>query len=94
MDGFKYADFVLSFAASMLQEKPHARPNIFQVVREVCLMRGTDVPIKDVGRPSLLALKNLTSPDLQWASYDRSPAQSTASIAAWTSSFSTIGWRI
>ena len=39
---------VLMTVASMLREKPQARPNIYQVVREVCLMRGTDVPIKDV----------------------------------------------
>lgn len=64
MDGLEYAGRVLRFAASMLQEKPHARPNIFQVVREVCLMRGTDVPIKDVGQHSLLALNILTSSDL------------------------------
>ena len=32
----------------MLQERPTARPNVYQVVREVCLMRGTEVPIKDV----------------------------------------------
>ena len=33
----------------MLRESPQARPNIYQVIREVCSMRGTDVPIKDVG---------------------------------------------
>ena len=48
----------------MLQEKPQARPNIYQVVREVCLMRGTDVPIQDVGSKSWLALNRLTSPDI------------------------------
>ena len=32
----------------MLRENPQARPNIYQAVREVCLMRGTDIPIKDV----------------------------------------------
>lgn len=32
----------------MLRENPQVRPNIYQVLREVCLMRGTDVPIKDV----------------------------------------------
>ena len=32
----------------MLQESPQLRPNIYQVVREVCMMRGTDIPIKDV----------------------------------------------
>ena len=38
----------LNSTASMLKENPLSRPNIYQVVREVCLMRGTDVPIKDV----------------------------------------------
>lgn len=33
----------------MLRESPQARPNIYQVIREVCSMRGTDIPIKDVG---------------------------------------------
>src|SRR5579862_1540414 len=32
----------------MLMEKPQLRPNIYQVVREVSLMRGIEVPIKDV----------------------------------------------
>lgn len=32
----------------MLREDPKVRPNIYQVVKEVCSMRGTDVPIKDV----------------------------------------------
>lgn len=32
----------------MLKEQPHKRPNIYEVVREVCLMRGKEVPIKDV----------------------------------------------
>ncbi len=47
------SDLVLSFLrltilASMLRENPQLRPNIYQVVREVCLMRGTEIPIKDV----------------------------------------------
>ena len=32
----------------MLRENPKQRPNIYQVVREVSLMRGIDTPIKDV----------------------------------------------
>ncbi|MCJ1432191.1 hypothetical protein MMC27_001547 [Xylographa pallens] len=48
-----FTDTLKKLIASMLREKPQARPNIYQVVREVCLMRGTDVPIKDIytGRP-------------------------------------------
>lgn len=33
----------------MLRENPRLRPNIFQVLQEVCLLRGTDIPIEDVG---------------------------------------------
>ncbi|MCJ1401167.1 hypothetical protein MMC11_004379 [Xylographa trunciseda] len=43
-----FTDTLKKLIASMLREKPQARPNIYQVVREVCLMRGTDVPIKDI----------------------------------------------
>ncbi len=32
----------------MLRENPQQRPNIYQVVREVSVLRGTDIPIKDV----------------------------------------------
>lgn len=35
----------------MLQENPALRPNIYQVTKEVCSMRGIDVPIKDVCHP-------------------------------------------
>lgn len=40
----------------MLKEHPQARPNIYQVVKEVCAMRNRDCPIKDV-RP-LAALRD------------------------------------
>ncbi|CAG7924012.1 unnamed protein product [Penicillium olsonii] len=33
---------------SMLKEDPRNRPNIYEVVREVCKMQGKDVPIKDI----------------------------------------------
>lgn len=33
----------------MLRENPQLRPNIYQVVRNVCFLRGTDIPIQDVG---------------------------------------------
>lgn len=32
----------------MLKENPNSRPNIYQVLREACLMQGIEVPIKDV----------------------------------------------
>ena len=39
---------MLIFIASMLKENPKSRPNIYQVLREACLMQGIEVPIKDV----------------------------------------------
>lgn len=32
----------------MLKEDPRNRPNIYQVLRESCSMRGKEVPIRDV----------------------------------------------
>ncbi|KAJ5582047.1 hypothetical protein N7535_000667 [Penicillium sp. DV-2018c] len=39
---------------SMLKENPRDRPNIYEVVREVCKMQGKEVPIKDVRYNTLL----------------------------------------
>lgn len=36
------------FIAWMLKENPQDRPSIYQVVKEVCSMRGAEVPIKDI----------------------------------------------
>lgn len=33
---------------ALLQEDPRARPNVYQVLKEVCSMRGLEVPIKDI----------------------------------------------
>ncbi|KAL6713331.1 Ark- serine/threonine protein kinase [Lecanora helva] len=43
-----FSDQIKKLIASMLRENPQQRPNIYQVVREVSKMRGTDVPIKDI----------------------------------------------
>ncbi|KAI4122195.1 MAG: hypothetical protein LQ338_005951 [Usnochroma carphineum] len=43
-----FSDKLKKLIAGMLREMPQARPNIYQVVREVSLMRGTDIPIKDI----------------------------------------------
>ncbi|KAL8998383.1 MAG: hypothetical protein Q9188_006116 [Gyalolechia gomerana] len=43
-----FSDNIKNLIAGMLREMPQARPNIYQVVREVSLLRGTDVPIKDI----------------------------------------------
>ena len=39
---------MLIWIASMLKEHPVSRPNIYQVLREACLMQGIELPIKDV----------------------------------------------
>ncbi|KAL5336522.1 kinase-like domain-containing protein [Aspergillus crustosus] len=36
------------FISSMLMESPQKRPNIYQVLREVCQMQGREVPIQDI----------------------------------------------
>ncbi|KAL8863687.1 MAG: hypothetical protein Q9178_000370 [Gyalolechia marmorata] len=43
-----FSDNLKKLIAGMLRESPQARPNIYQVIREVCLMRATDIPIKDI----------------------------------------------
>ncbi|KAI0390243.1 kinase-like protein [Xylariaceae sp. FL0594] len=43
-----FSDRLKQLIASMLQEMPASRPNIYQVVRESCLMRGREVPIHDI----------------------------------------------
>ena len=43
-----FSDNLKKLIAGMLRESPQARPNIYQIIREVCLMRATDVPIKDI----------------------------------------------
>ncbi|KAI4200253.1 MAG: hypothetical protein LQ346_002409 [Caloplaca aetnensis] len=43
-----FSDSLKKLIGGMLREMPQARPNIYQVIREVSLMRGTDIPIKDI----------------------------------------------
>ncbi|KAI9785145.1 MAG: hypothetical protein M1839_000783 [Geoglossum umbratile] len=43
-----FSDRIKKLIALMLMEKPQLRPNIYQVIREVSLMRGIEVPIKDI----------------------------------------------
>ena len=49
----------LTRTASLLREQPHRRPNIYEVVREVAAIRGTDIPIKDV-RSSCISCQYMT----------------------------------
>lgn len=51
---------LLTDSASMLRENPQLRPNIYQVLKEACAMRGKEVPIKDVKRLILSEIYNLT----------------------------------
>ncbi|KAI9803648.1 MAG: hypothetical protein M1833_000560 [Piccolia ochrophora] len=43
-----FSDRVKKLIASMLQEKPNLRPNVYLVLREACAMQGLEVPIKDI----------------------------------------------
>ncbi|KAJ8065373.1 hypothetical protein OCU04_006061 [Sclerotinia nivalis] len=43
-----FSDPLKNLIASMLKEKPTSRPNIYQVLRESCLMQGIEIPIKDI----------------------------------------------
>ncbi|CAF9916552.1 MAG: hypothetical protein ALECFALPRED_010786 [Alectoria fallacina] len=67
-----FSDQTKKLIAQMLGENPQQRPNIYQVIREVCLLRGTDIPIKDIyaGRTLSEARRNqhLPSPELNVAS--------------------------
>lgn len=47
----------LTRSASLLREQPHRRPNIYEVVREVAAIRGTDIPIKDVNSTRTFCLQ-------------------------------------
>ena len=43
-----FSDRLKTFIGTMLKENPRDRPNIYQVLQEVCAMRGTEVPVKDI----------------------------------------------
>ncbi|KAI1085822.1 hypothetical protein F5B20DRAFT_519933 [Whalleya microplaca] len=43
-----FSDRLKQLIASMLQENMRARPNIYQALRESCLMQGREVPIHDI----------------------------------------------
>ncbi|KAK9467495.1 hypothetical protein V1512DRAFT_137796 [Lipomyces arxii] len=42
-----YSDRIKRLISVMLREKPQDRPNIYLVVKEICHMRGMEVPIRD-----------------------------------------------
>ncbi|KAF2432039.1 hypothetical protein EJ08DRAFT_586368 [Tothia fuscella] len=43
-----FSDRTKKLISSMLRENPTLRPNIYQVVKEVCSIRNTECPIKDI----------------------------------------------
>ncbi|KAK2839224.1 hypothetical protein FQN49_006353 [Arthroderma sp. PD_2] len=43
-----FSDRLKLLIASMLKEHPKERPNVYQVLRETCHMRGKEVPIRDI----------------------------------------------
>ncbi|CAD6499655.1 BgTH12-03763 [Blumeria graminis f. sp. triticale] len=44
----QFSEKLKQLTALMLRESPKLRPNIYQVLREVCIMQGIEVPIKDI----------------------------------------------
>ncbi|KAG9190887.1 Serine/threonine-protein kinase [Alternaria panax] len=44
----QFSDRIKKLIGSMLRENPQQRPNIYQVVAEVCSMRHRPIPIKDI----------------------------------------------
>lgn len=43
-----YSDRLKRIIVATLQPDPRNRPNVYQVLKEVCSMRGVEVPIKDI----------------------------------------------
>ncbi|KAI4094721.1 MAG: hypothetical protein L6R37_007186 [Teloschistes peruensis] len=60
-----FSDNLKKLIAGMLRENPQARLTIYQVIREVSLMRGADIPIKDIyaGRTQSEARRNQRLPN-------------------------------
>lgn len=56
-----FSDRLKKLIAMTLAEDPRRRPNIYQVIKEVCAMRNEDVPIKDVSPLSKLISFQLTT---------------------------------
>ncbi|ORY82148.1 kinase-like domain-containing protein [Protomyces lactucae-debilis] len=56
-----YTDRTKRLIAVMLQENPKDRPNIYQLLAEVCAMRNTKVPIPDIYSRSVKAVSQVRS---------------------------------
>ena len=59
----------------MLRENPQQRPNIYEVLRDVSRLRGTEVPIKDVSLYLLIRGSTLKLADLCWPDSIRGPTK-------------------
>ncbi|KAF2757969.1 hypothetical protein EJ05DRAFT_528388 [Pseudovirgaria hyperparasitica] len=63
-----FSDRIKRLIGSMLKESPKARPNIYQVVAEICSMRNTSIPIKDIyaqrTQPEGQRYQELPSPEI------------------------------
>ena len=71
---------LLTVPALMLRENPQQRPNIYQVMKEISRMRGTDVPIKDVSKSKVHVEWLLIDLDLCWKISIRSSKKSTPTL--------------
>ena len=62
-----FSERIKKLIAWMLKEDPRRRPTIFQVVQEVCSMRGTACPIKDIyaNRTASEARRNAALPPVK-----------------------------
>ncbi|KAK9453556.1 hypothetical protein V1511DRAFT_512852 [Dipodascopsis uninucleata] len=73
-----YSDSIKKLISAMLRENPRNRPNIYLILKEVCSMRGVEVPISDkysrqfssdskrMPPPSLTSLSSISkTPQLQ-----------------------------
>lgn len=76
----------------MLREKPQLRPNIYEVVRELCLMQGVDIPIRDVSFSSNFQ-SNANFLDLRWTNTIRNSPESTSTKVRSTHTFAPNNWR-
>ncbi|CAN6674885.1 actin-regulating kinase Prk1p [Trichomonascus vanleenenianus] len=63
----QYSDRLKRVATACLREDPRNRPTVYQVFKEVCLMRGVTVPIPDIysaAKQQLQQLQQLQAPQL------------------------------
>jgi hypothetical protein len=65
----------------MLKEQPSARPNIYQVLREACVMQGIEVSIKDVCSYPISVKLKLTPVDICTENPIGNEAKPTTAIA-------------